>query len=162
MIEGLALVRRDPRLIAVLAITVIYNMFGWPFTSMVPVIGHDNLRLGAVGIGLLASMGGVGAFCGAVAIALLVRPPQFSRLYLGGVVTYMVLVPIFALVPNAAAAGSVLLLTGMANACFSIMQATLVYLAAPPRDAQPRLWRAVGVHRHRLCWVLSISGCSPA
>lgn len=133
MIEGLALVRRDPRLIAVLTITVIYNMFGWPFTSMVPVIGHDTLRLGAVGIGLLASMGGVGAFCGAVAIALLVRPPQFSRLYLGGVVTYMVLVPIFALVPNAAAAGSVLLLTGIANACFSIMQATLVYLAAPPQ-----------------------------
>jgi MFS family permease len=133
MIEGLTLVRRDPRLIAVLTITVIYNMFGWPFTSMIPVIGHDTLHLGAAGIGLLASMGGVGAFCGAVAIVLLVRPPQFSRLYLGGVVTYMVLVPIFALVPNAAAAGSVLLLTGIANACFSIMQATLVYLAAPPQ-----------------------------
>jgi hypothetical protein len=27
----------------------------------------------------------------------------------------------------------VLLLTGIANACFSIMQATLVYLAAPPQ-----------------------------
>ena len=131
IIEGLALVRRDRRLVAVLTVTVIYNMFGWPFTSMVPVIGHDALHLGPTGIGLLASMGGVGAFCGAVAIALMVRPPQFSRLYLGGVVSYLVLVPVFALVPYAAAAGAVLLLTGIANACFSIMQATLVYLAAP-------------------------------
>src|SRR5208283_4281614 len=73
-----------------------------------------------------------GAFCGAVGIALLVRPPLFSRVYLGGVFAYLLLVPVFALVPYAAAAGSVLVLTGLANACFSIMQATLVYLAAPP------------------------------
>jgi len=131
MIEGLLLVRRDRRLIAVLTITVIYNMFAWPASSMVPVIGHDSLHLGAAGIGMLASMGGVGAFCGAVAIVFLARPPLFSRAYLGGVVAYLVLVPVFALVPYAAAAGTVLLLTGLANACFSIMQATLVYLSAP-------------------------------
>ncbi len=132
IVEGLTLVRRDRRLIAVLTITVIYNMFAWPASSMIPVIGHDSLRLGAAGIGVLASMGGVGAFCGAIAIALLVRPPLFSRVYLGGVVTYLLLVPVFALTPYAEVAGSVLLLTGFANACFSIMQATLVYLAAPP------------------------------
>ena len=131
-IAAAMLVRQDRRLIAVLTITVIYNMFAWPASSMVPVIGHDSLRLGAAGIGVLASMGGIGAFCGAVAIALLVRPAMFSRVYLGGVVAYLLLVPVFALVPYAEVAGSVLLLTGIANACFSIMQATLVYLAAPP------------------------------
>ncbi|MGC2523725.1 MAG: MFS transporter [Stellaceae bacterium] len=131
IIEGLALVRRDPRLIATLTVTVIYNMFGWPASSMVPVIGHDRLSLGAVGIGLLSSMTGVGAFCGAVAIALLVRQPLFSRVYLCGVFAYLVLVPIFALAPYPLLSGSVLLLTGVANACFSIMQATLVYLSAP-------------------------------
>ena len=144
MIEGLLLVRRDRRLIAVLTITVIYNMFAWPASSMVPVIGHDNLRLGAVGIGVLASMGGVGAFCGAIAIALLARPPLFSRIYLGGVVAYLLLVPVFALVPSAAAVGSVLLLTGLANACFSIMQATLVYLSAPP-EMRSRIYGVLSV-----------------
>ncbi len=131
MVEGLALVRRDPRLIATLTITVVYNMFGWPATSMIPVIGHDRLGLGAVGIGLLSSMTGVGAFFGAVAIALLVRQPLFSRVYLGGVFVYLVLVPVFALVPYPLLSGTALLVTGLANACFSIMQATLVYLAAP-------------------------------
>jgi len=131
IIEGLALVRRDPRLVATLTITVIYNMFGWPASSMIPVIGHDRLGLGAVGIGMLSSMTGVGAFCGAVAIALLVRQRSFSRVYLGGVVVALALIPIFALAPYPLLSGSALLLTGVANACFSIMQATLVYLSAP-------------------------------
>src|SRR5262249_20737057 len=59
IIEGLMLARSDPRLIATLVVTVIYNVFGWPFTSMIPVIGQDNLHLGASGIGVLASMDGV-------------------------------------------------------------------------------------------------------
>ena len=49
----------------------------------------------------------------------------------GGVAIYLVLLPVFALAPDPPLAGSVLLLTGLANSGFSIMQATLVYLAAP-------------------------------
>jgi hypothetical protein len=115
-----------------MVITVIYNTFGWPFTSMIPVIGQDNLGLGAAGIGVLASMDGVGAFCGAIAIALFARPRHFARLYIGGVAIYLAMLPIFALASDPLLAGSVLLVTGLANAGFSIMQATLVYLAAPP------------------------------
>ena len=115
-----------------MVITVIYNTFGWPFTSMIPVIGQDNLGLGAAGIGLLASMDGVGAFCGAIVIAFCAKPANYTRLYIGGVVMYLLMLPVFALSPNPLLAGSVLLLTGLANSGFSIMQPTLVYLAAPP------------------------------
>jgi predicted MFS family arabinose efflux permease len=132
MIEGVVLVRRDPRLVGILIITVIYNTFGWPFTSMIPVVGQDRLNLGAAGIGLLASMDGVGAFCGAVAIALCAKPRHYGRLYIGGVAAYLAMLPAFALAANPLLAGSVLLATGLANAGFSIMQATLVYLSAPP------------------------------
>ncbi len=41
------------------------------------------------------------------------------------------MLPVFALAPDPLLAGTVLLVTGLANAGFSIMQATLVYLAAP-------------------------------
>jgi predicted MFS family arabinose efflux permease len=132
MIEGFLLVRRDPRLSGTMIITVIYNTFGWPFTSMIPVIGQDNLGLGAAGIGLLASMDGVGAFCGAIVIAFCAKPPHFARLFIGGVALYLLMLPVFALAPVPSLAGFVLLLTGLANSGFSIMQATLVYLAAPP------------------------------
>jgi len=131
MIEGLMLVRRDRRLSGIMVITVIYNTFGWPFTSMIPVIGQDDLGLGPVGIGLLASMDGVGAFCGAIVIALCAKPRHFARLFGGGVAVYLAMLPVFALSSYPLFAGSVLLLTGLANAGFSIMQATLVYLSAP-------------------------------
>ncbi len=131
MIEGFLVVRRNRRLVATLVITVIYNLFGWPFTSMIPVIGHDSLHLGPGGIGLLTSMNGVGAFCGALAIAAFARPPHFTRLYLGGVLVYLVMQIVFALMPQPLFAGAALMLTGVSNAGFSTMQATLVYLAAP-------------------------------
>jgi MFS family permease len=128
---GLRFARSDRRLIGTLVVTMIYNLFGWPFTSMVPVIGQNQLGLGAEGIGLLASMDGIGAFCGALLLALYLRPAWYARAYLGGVVVYLVMLIVFAMVPSPEIAGSALLLTGLGGAGFSTMQATLVYLAAP-------------------------------
>ncbi|MBV9150307.1 MAG: MFS transporter [Alphaproteobacteria bacterium] len=144
MIEGLMLVRRDPRLIGTLVITVIYNVFGWPFTSMIPVIGQDSLQLGARGIGILASMDGVGAFCGALLIAFYARPAHYTRLYIGGVIGYLVMLIAFALVPNVPLAGAALLLTGLTSSAFSVMQATLIYLAAPA-EMRSRLYGVLSV-----------------
>jgi MFS family permease len=131
IVEGALLARRDPRLVAILVVTIIYNVFGWPATSMIPVIGQDSLHLAPTGIGVLASMTGVGAFLGAMAIALWARPAHFTRLYITAVLSYLVLVMGFALAPGPLFAGSALLLTGLANSGFSVMQATLIYLAAP-------------------------------
>ena len=130
--EGLALVRTDKRLIGVLVVTVIYNIFAWPFTSMIPVIGRDRLQLGPEGVGLLATMDGIGAFVGAFLVMLWLTPRWYGRAYLCGVVCYLITVVIFALVQSPALAGAALLLTGLGGAGFATMQATLVYLAAPP------------------------------
>jgi predicted MFS family arabinose efflux permease len=144
MIEGLLLVRRDPKLIGTLVITVIYNVFGWPFTSMIPVIGQDSLGLGAGGIGILASMDGIGAFCGALLIAFYARPVHYTRLYIGGVIGYLVMLIVFALVPNVPLAAAALLLTGLTSSAFSVMQATLIYLAAPA-EMRSRLYGVLSV-----------------
>jgi len=130
--EGLALVRGDRRLIGVLVVTVIYNLFAWPFTSMIPVIGRDRLHLGPEGVGLLATMDGIGAFAGAMLLALWLIPRWYGRAYIGGVICYLITVVIFALAQSPALAGAALLLTGLGGAGFATTQATLVYLAAPP------------------------------
>ena len=144
MIEGVLQARRDPRLVAILMITVIYNVFGWPFTSMIPVIGQDNLHLGAKGIGVLASMDGVGAFGGSIAIALFAKPAHYARLYIGAVISYLVLLIGFILAPNVVLAGAALLLTGVSNAAFSVMQATLIYLSAPA-EMRSRMYGVLSV-----------------
>ena len=129
--EGLAAVASDRRLAAILAVTVVFNLFGWPFTSMIPVIGRDELALGPQGVGLLTSIDGLGAFAGAILLAWRLAPRWHAAAYVGGVALYQLALIAFALAPGVMPASLALLLTGLAGAAFSTLQATLVYLAAP-------------------------------
>jgi MFS family permease len=142
--EGFSVIRRDRRLIGILTVTLIYNLFAWPTTSMVPVIAQDDLHLRAGAIGLIASMDGVGAFLGSVLMALYARPALFHRAYVGGVTLYLMALPVFALSGVPLPAGAALILTGVGGAAFSIMQSTLIYLAAPP-DLRSRLFGVLSV-----------------
>jgi MFS family permease len=144
IVDGLVIVRREKRLVGALTITVIFNVFGWPFTSMIPVIGQDSLLLDPKGIGLLASMDGLGAFLGAVVIALYAKPQAYARLYVGGTAIYLVLLPVFALVSTPLLAGATLLATGLTGAAFTVMQSTLIYLLAAP-EARSRVFGALSM-----------------
>jgi MFS family permease len=129
--ESIVMVAKDPRLSAILLVTIVYNIFAWPFTSMIPVIGRDQLRLGPEGVGLLTSVDGVGAFVGALLLAMWLTPGWHARAYVGGVAVYLVSLIAFALAPEPVSAGTALLITGLSGAAFSTLQATTVYLAAP-------------------------------
>jgi len=134
---GFVAARASARLAGALWITVLYNLFGWPALSMVPVIGKDRLGLGPDGVGLLASVDGVGTLLGALTLAAVSRPALYGRLYIGGVVLFMIALPLFALATDAIAAGAALLVAGLGQSAFGVMQATLVFVASPPaRRAQ--------------------------
>jgi hypothetical protein len=129
--ESLVWIRGDQRLIGIFVVTVIFNVFGWPFTSMIPVIGTDYLQLGARDVGLLASCDGVGGLLSAFLVAVLVRPGNYGRVYVGSVGLYLALIIGFVTAPNAVIAAVFLLLSGMSSVGFAIMQATLVYRSSP-------------------------------
>ncbi len=130
--EGIRCARTDRRLFATLLVTVIYNVFAWPFTSMVPVVAQQHLALGTISTGALASMDGVGALLGASAMAFGGARRGSGLLYCGGMVLYCAMIVAFALSPSAMPAGAALLLEGIGSASYSILQATLVYRFAPP------------------------------
>jgi MFS family permease len=131
LIEGFRFAWNDSRLHGTLMVTIIFNLFGWPYTSMVPVVAHDNLHLGPIGVGMLASMEGVGAFMGAIVIGVYAMVPHYGRIYIGGTFLYFVSVICFAVAPEPITAGVSLMGTGWANGCFAIMQTTLIYLLTP-------------------------------
>ena len=129
--EAVAIVFQDKRLRATMVVTVIYNVFAWPFTSMIPVIGRDVLSLGPEGVGILTSLDGVGAFAGALLLARWLTPRWHAGAYVGGVAVYLAALIGFALAPTVVPAGVALLVTGLGGASFATLQATIVYLAAP-------------------------------
>ena len=141
MRDSLRLGLQLPRLRAVLVVTIVFNLFAWPCTSMVPVIGQAALGLGAEGVGVLASMDGLGALLGAAMIGLLGRPDRYPLIYVGGTTIYLAMMIAFALAPDPKLAGLALLLTGIGGAGFATMQATLTYLVVPPEQRG----RALGV-----------------
>ena len=137
---GIRYVRGDRNLRRILAITIAFNIFGFPFTSMIPVLGRDNLGLDAFMVGVLSSLEGLGAFAGALLVAWMARPANYFKLYLWGTITYISL--IFYLSVLSYVAGGpyhslvvvsiVLMMTGIAGASFAAMQSTLTYLGASP------------------------------
>ena len=140
LISGVRFVAGDARLRWVFGITIVFNVFGFPFTSMIPVIGSGQLGLDPAMVGLLGSTEGFGAFIGAIVIAMAVRPRAFASLYVWGTTAYLAFVGCFGTVslflagplPSFLAAAGVLIAVGLAGACFSAMQSTLSYLNALP------------------------------
>lgn len=147
LVDGFALLRGRPGLVGALWVTVLFNLFGWPVLSMVPVIGRDRLGLGPDGVGLLAGADGLGTLFGAVGLAMLSRTIAQGRAYVVGIVVFFLSVAAFAACTDVRAAAAALFVSGLGQAAFAVMQATLVFGAAPPErrtQAMGLLTMAIG------------------
>ena len=122
----------------VLAITIVFNTFGFPFTAMIPILGREQLGLQPFLVGFLSSLEGFGAFLGAMVIATLARPTNYGRIFVAGAVMYMVLILYLSALAYVSggplhsffAASITLSAIGIAGAGFAAMQSTLTYLNA--------------------------------
>ena len=130
--ETIAVARADPRLAGALLVTIVWNLWGWPLFSMIPVVGQDRLGLGPEGIGVLTGLDGLGALAGALAIGAFARSADPRTLYVGGVALHLLATPVFVLSTTPALTGAAILAMGLGQAAFGITQATIVFGAAPP------------------------------
>lgn len=137
---GVAFVANDAYLRRLFLITVIFNLFAFPFTSMVPIIGSAYLNANPIWVGVLSSTEGLGALLGAIMIAIYARPQHFFAIYVGGTISVLVLVGYLSALVHVAggpihsfvAVTGTLICIGTSTACFGAMQGTLTYLHAPP------------------------------
>ena len=132
LVGGFQAARESPRLLAALWVTIVFNLFAWPVLSMVPVVGQAQLHLSTQGIGLLASMDGVGALLGAIVLISQSRRLRHGHLYIGCLVLFLTMQLIFAWSAQPLLTGLALLAMGIGQSGFAVMQTTLVFLSAPP------------------------------
>lgn len=148
--EGLIIVKKSPQLIGVYLVTIILNIFGFPYASMVPVLGRDVYKVEPALIGILSAAEGAGAFVGALVVAFLIRPSWFNKVYTIGALTFISGIFCLSLVDKYFLGISILWVAGLGMAGFGAMQSTLV-LTLAPKNA-----------RSRLMGVLSVCiGCAP-
>lgn len=140
LIAGIRFVLGNWELRRVLAVTIVFNVWGFPFTAMIPILGKERLGLDPFHVGLLSSLEGFGAFMGAMVVALYATPVHFPRIFLWGASLYLVMIFYLGVLsfvaggPNHSFIAAALSLTvmGLAGACFATMQSTLTYLCAQP------------------------------
>lgn len=130
--DAFAFAAGNKDVLRIFAVTIVFNLWAFPFVSMIPVIGREELGVGAGWIGVLAGLEGGGAFLGALVIAVLGRPRQFRRLYVFGTLGYLILIIVASWMPGPWLMGAVFLGVGFSGAGFTTMQSVLVYAAAPP------------------------------
>lgn len=130
---GFQAARESPALRAALWLTIVFNLFAWPVLSMVPVIAQERLQLDPQGVGLLASLDGVGALIGALLLSSGLGRLRHGAVYLGAVLSFLILQLVLAWSPQLMVSALALLALGVAQTGFGVMQSTLAYTTAPER-----------------------------
>jgi MFS family permease len=124
-----ALADRD--IVRILLVTIVFNVWAFPYTTMVPVIGRDELGLAAGTLGLVASLEGLFALVGALLIARFRGRIAQRRLYVGAVFCLLASVLTIGVVTGLWILALGLAVGGLCASGFAAMQATLIYRLAP-------------------------------
>ncbi len=130
--EGLRHVRGDRLLLGTVLVTLVYNLWGFPFVALVPVLAERSLGLGPFATGLLVAMDGVGGLLAGAAILAFARASAFRRIYTWGCGLLLLAMLGLAASGEPFTAALALLLCGIGMAGFATMQTVIPILAAPP------------------------------
>ena len=114
----------------VLIITLIFNIFGFPLVSLIPVLGREKLILSEFNIGILASSEGLGALIGALIIGNISPQKNLLVIFITGVSGFFIGMILFSYSPNLLLAFISLTFGGVFLSGFSTMQGALVYQAS--------------------------------
>ncbi len=131
ILEGWRTVRGSRMILASLAITMIVNLWGFAYITMIPVIGELQLGLSTFLIGVLASTEGLGALIGSILVGFLGTPALYTRIYLYSSFVFLVMVLGIGFSAWLPLSFALMLAAGISVSGFAVMQSTITFLASP-------------------------------
>ena len=129
MREGMRYVRSNQTILAVVLITLIMNVWIFPYVSLLPVFARDVLHKGPIELGFLSTGTGVGAFLGLFALHFLRQRVNVGVLFVLGTCWLCVALGVFALSRVYPLSWAMLLCAGIGMAFFGTLQSTIVLLS---------------------------------
>ena len=127
--EGLAYVRRQPRMLVLLSLTLVLSTFCFNFNVTLPVLAATTLHTNAQVYGLLSALFGGGALVGSLAAASLGRAS--AKVMLLGSLIFTASELLLAPLRNPYAAGLLLFLVGVGFTAWSANSNAMMQLQAP-------------------------------
>jgi MFS family permease len=129
--EGLAYVRRQPRMLAVLGLTLVLSTFCFNFNVTLPVLAKLTLHGHGTVYGFLSAVFGAGALTGALLAAS--RARASARVMLVGALVFTVAELVLGAAHDEYLAGALLFLVGAGFTVWSANSNASMQLAAPDR-----------------------------
>jgi MFS family permease len=127
--QGMRYVRSNQIILAVILITLVMNVWIFPYISLLPAFARDVLGKGPIELGLLSTGTGLGSFLGLLALQVLRRRVSVGALFVIGTGWMCVALVAFALSRVYAFSWGMLVCAGMGMACFGTLQSTIILLS---------------------------------
>jgi MFS family permease len=127
--EGMRYVRANPTILAVVLITLIMNLWIFPYVSLLPVFAREVLHKGPIELGFLSTGTGLGSFLGLLTLSFLRQRVNVGTLFVVGTGWMCVALAVFALSYVYPLSWAMLLCAGMGMSCFGTLQSTIVLLS---------------------------------
>ncbi len=127
--EGLRYIRSNQTLLAVILITLIMNLWMFPYNSLLPVFAREVLHKGPIELGFLSTGTGLGSFLGLLMLNFLRQRVNVGTLFVVGTGWMCVALAAFALSHVYPLSWVLLVCAGMGMACFGTLQSTIVLLS---------------------------------
>lgn len=128
--EGYHYIRRSQPIMGVLLITLFMNALTFPYQTLLPVFARDILNQGPIGLGILGSSIGIGAFIGIVPVNWLKRYGRSGWIFAGSSILGSAAIIGFALSTSYPLSIFLLIVTGIGQSGFSVMQSSIILKSA--------------------------------
>jgi MFS family permease len=128
--ESLRYVGSNQPILGVILITAAFNLWIVPYMTLLPVIARDVLGVGPAGLGFLGAAAGIGSFFGLLLIAQIRRYFSNGWIMLVGTIGMSVVLFTFSQSTWYPLSWIMLFCAGMGQACFGIMQSSIILLTA--------------------------------
>ena len=132
LLEGVRYIRASRLMVGTLIVTLLMNVFAFPYMSQQPIIARETLGVGDVLVGLLNSVEGFGSVVGATLIASFALPRHYTRIYLYGSLLFLIGVLLFSQSSWYLVSLMIVFAGGLGMSAFGTMQSTIMVSAASP------------------------------
>ena len=146
--QGWASLRASAPIFGVFLVTVLMNIWTFPYMNLLPVFARDVYGLGPEAMGWLGAAGGAGTIVGLAAVQLGRRNLSNEWVFVGGSLLSCMGIAAFAFSGTLGLALVMLFCSGLGQAGFSIMQSSIILMESPDEmrsRAMSTLVVAIGV-----------------
>jgi len=128
--ETLHYVKSSQPILGVMLITIVMNLLIIPYMTLLPVFARDVLGQGPVGLGILGMASGIGSFIGLGVTNTVRRHVSNGWIFTAGTFGMALALVAFSQSSVFGVSWALLLCVGMGQACFGIMQSSIILLTA--------------------------------